>query len=550
MTNKEFIEAIAPYCQTYAQKYGFKVASPAIAQACLESAYGTSTKAKHHNYFGLKYRAGRLTVNNGTFVDGSKEQNADGSYVAITDQWYNFDTMEKGVEGYYQFINISNYAKVKEATTALSYLQAIRTAGYATSLDYVNNVYAVVTKYNLTQYDNFSEKNKGGTAMSNSSLIDCTVKSPNHSGARTHVVDRITPHCVVGQLSAEGIGNCFPTGRNASCNYGIGTEGRVCLIVDEVNRSWCSSSNANDQRAITIECASDKTEPYAFNDKVYSKLIDLCVDICKRYDKKKLLWIDNKDKALAYNPASDEMLLTVHRWFAAKSCPGNWMYARMGDLASKVTTRLGGESTTPLNAGSGTNSAETPAAASNTNYPTVPFTVDVLVSDLNIRKSPNGDKTGQVTGKGKFTITQVVNDWGKLKSGAGYIYLKNGESTEYELLTDGEIKELKTTEKENYYNDKDKYIVRRRVIEVKNASYVKIGTTTASTPAQTNTTSSSYVVQVTADALNYRSGPGTNYKINGTIRDQGRYTIVEEKSGWGKLKSGAGWINLTYTKKI
>lgn len=507
MTNKEFIEAIAPYCQTYAQKYGFKVASPAIAQACLESAYGTSTKAKHHNYFGLKYRAGRLTVNNGTFVDGSKEQNVDGSYVAITDQWYNFDTMEKGVEGYYQFINITNYAKVKEATTALGYLQAIRAAGYATSLDYVNNVYAVVTKYNLTQYDNFTEKNKGGTAMSNSSLVDCTVKSPNHSGARTHVVDRITPHCVVGQLSAEGIGNCFPAGRNASCNYGIGTEGRVCLIVDEANRSWCSSSNANDQRAITIECASDKTEPYAFNDKVYSKLIDLCVDICQRYGKKKLLWIDNKDKALAYNPASDEMLLTVHRWFAAKSCPGNWMYARMGDLANKVTIRLGGGSATPLNAGSETSPAETPAAASNTNYPTTPFTVDVLVPDLNIRKSPNGDKTGQVTGKGKFTITEVVNDWGKLKSRVGYIYLKN-------------------------------------------ASYVKIGTTIASTPTQTNTTSSSYVVQVTVDALNYRSGPGTNYKINGTIRDKGRYTIVEEKSGWGKLKSGAGWISLAYTRKI
>ena len=412
--------------------------------------------------------------------------------------------MEKGVEGYYQFINISNYTKVKEATTALAYLQAIKAAGYATSLDYVNNVYAVVTKYNLTQYDNFTGKNKGGTAMSNSSLIDCTVKSPNHSGARTHVVDRITPHCVVGQLSAEGIGNCFPAGRQASCNYGIGTEGRVCLIVDEANRSWCSSSNANDQRAITIECASDKTEPYAFNDKVYSKLIDLCVDICKRYGKKKLLWIDNKDKALAYNPANDEMLLTVHRWFANKSCPGNWMYARMGDLANKVTTRLGGGSTIPSNAGSGTTPVETPTAA-NTNYPTVPFTVDVLVSDLNIRKSPNGDKTGQVTGKGKFTITQVVNDWGKLKSRAGYIYLKN-------------------------------------------TSYVKIGSTTTTT--LTTSTNSSYVIQVTVDVLNYRSGPGTNYKINGTIRDKGRYTIVQESNGWGKLKSGAGWISLAYTKKV
>lgn len=176
--------------------------------------------------------------------------------------------------------------------------------------------------------------------MGYSSLVDCKVLSPNHSGKRTEDVDRITPHCVVGQLKAESIGNCFPKGRGASCNYGIGTEGKVCLIVDEAHRSWCTSSASNDQRAITIECASDAKEPYAFNDKVYNKLIDLCVDICKRYGKTKLLWIEDKDKALSYKPKDNEMLLTVHRWFANKSCPGDWMYERMGDLAAKVTKRL------------------------------------------------------------------------------------------------------------------------------------------------------------------------------------------------------------------
>ena len=175
----------------------------------------------------------------------------------------------------------------------------------------------------------------------NSSLVDCKVMSPNHSGKRTHAIDRITPHCVVGQLSAERIGGCFDDkSKQASCNYGIGTDGRVCLIVDEANRSWCSSSASNDQRAITIECASDKTAPYAFNDKVYNKLIELCVDICKRNGKKKLLWFGDKNKALNYKPAADEMVLTVHRWFKNKACPGNWMYARMGDLAEKVTAKL------------------------------------------------------------------------------------------------------------------------------------------------------------------------------------------------------------------
>lgn len=181
--------------------------------------------------------------------------------------------------------------------------------------------------------------------MSNSPLVSYTKLSPNHSGQRTHVVDRITPHCVVGQCSVETLGNIFaPTSRQASCQYGIGVDGRVGMYVEEKNRSWCSSSNANDQRAITIECASDATHPYAFNDTVYAKLIELCTDICKRYGKTKLLWLGDKTKTLNYEPASNEMVLTVHRWFANKSCPGDWMYARMGDLASKVTAKLGGSS--------------------------------------------------------------------------------------------------------------------------------------------------------------------------------------------------------------
>lgn len=124
--------------------------------------------------------------------------------------------------------------------------------------------------YGQTYYDKYakaaaSTPSEGGNNMSNSPLVNCTVKSPNHSGKRTHSIDTLTPHCVVGQLTAEGIGSCFPAGREASCNYGIGKDARVVLVVDECNRSWCSSSNSNDQRAVTIECASDKTDPYAMN---------------------------------------------------------------------------------------------------------------------------------------------------------------------------------------------------------------------------------------------------------------------------------------------
>lgn len=180
-------------------------------------------------------------------------------------------------------------------------------------------------------------------SYTNSPLVCYTALSPNHSGQRTHRIDRITPHCVVGQLSCERICACFPKGRDASCNYGIGSDGRISLIVEEKNRSWCSSSGANDQRAITIECASDKTAPYAMNDAVYQSLIKLCVDICKRNGKTKLLWFGDKDKSLNYEPKDDEMVITVHRWFANKSCPGDWLYSRLGDLAAKVTAQLGGK---------------------------------------------------------------------------------------------------------------------------------------------------------------------------------------------------------------
>ena len=184
-------------------------------------------------------------------------------------------------------------------------------------------------------------------AYTNSSLVEYTKLSPNHSGQRTHSIDRITPHCVVGQATAERICDCFISpDRQASCNYGIGTDGRVSLCVEEKDRSWCSSSRENDQRAVTIECASDTSAPYAMNSKVYDSLVKLCTDICQRNGKKNLIWLADKTKTLNYTPQSDEMVLTVHRLFANKSCPGDWLYSRLGDLASKVTAALDGTSTT------------------------------------------------------------------------------------------------------------------------------------------------------------------------------------------------------------
>ena len=418
---EEFINQIAPLCQKYAKKYGFKIVSAAIAQGCLESGYGTSPKSLHHNYFGLKYREGRVNCNNGTFVDGGTEQDPNtGSYSPTITQWYNFDNMEKGVEGYYQFINISNYAKVKAATDPLTYLQEIKNAHYATSINYVENVYNVVKEWNLTKYDNFNQpivtptpESKTVISQNQSPLVDYVKLSPNNSGLRTHTIDRITPHCVVGQWDVKTFGSYFSNPQTkASCNYGIAKDGKVALIVEENKRSWCSSSNENDQRAVTIECSSEKVAPYAFNDAVYNKLIDLCVDICKRNGKNTLLWIEDKNIALNYNPKPNEMLLTVHRWFKQKACPGDWLMARMNDLATKVTNKLKGIAST-------VSQIETPKSE-------FPYIVQITASVLNIRKGPgtNYPVVGQIKDKGKYTIMEVQNGFGRLKSGAGWISMK------------------------------------------------------------------------------------------------------------------------------
>ena len=175
--------------------------------------------------------------------------------------------------------------------------------------------------------------------MSNSKLISCTLISPNKNSPRNHKIDTITIHCVVGQCSAERIGEIFkPTSRQASSNYGIGYDGRIGLYVDEADRSWCSSSAANDNRAITIEVASDTKHPYAVNDKAYAALLDLVEDICRRNGIKKLVWSTSKDDRVNHKNGCN---MTVHRDYANKSCPGDYLYNRHGEIAAEVNRRLG-----------------------------------------------------------------------------------------------------------------------------------------------------------------------------------------------------------------
>lgn len=181
--------------------------------------------------------------------------------------------------------------------------------------------------------------------MSNSKLISYTKISPNRTSPRNHKIDTVTIHCVVGQCSVETLGNIFaPTSRQASCNYGIGADGRIGMYCEEKDRSWCSSNAANDNRAITIEVASDTKHPYAVNAKAYAALIDLLVDICKRNGIPRLVWSTSKADRVNHKNGCN---MTVHRDYANKSCPGEYLYSRHAQIASEVNKRLGSTDTRP-----------------------------------------------------------------------------------------------------------------------------------------------------------------------------------------------------------
>lgn len=333
--------------------------------------------------------------------------------------------------------------------------------------------------------------------MSNSSLISYTKLSPNHSGKRTKRIDTITIHCMAGQLSVESCGSLFASSsREASSNYGIGPDGRIALYVDEGNRSWCTSSNANDQRAVTIEVASDATHPYAVTAKAYAALLDLVTDICKRNGIKRLVWSTSKSDRINHLNGCN---MTVHRDYANKACPGDYLYNRHSEIAAEVNRRLGASG------------GSQPSTGGNTGTAAAGIKVGDVVEFTGSRHYVSATATTASSCKpGKAKVTALAK--GKAHP-YHLIAVSGGGSTVYGWT---------------------------------DAADIKTNAAAAGTP---------YLVKVTADVLNIRKGPGTNYGTNGSIKDKGTYTITAESDGpgaskWGKLKSGAGWISLDYAKKV
>lgn len=167
--------------------------------------------------------------------------------------------------------------------------------------------------------------------MANSSLVDYIKISPNSTNPRRGKIKKITIHHMAGNLSVEACGNVFsPASRQASANYGIGSDGRVGLYVEEKNRAWTSSSAENDNQAVTIEVANDVVGGnWHVSDKALAKLIDLCVDICERNGIEKLVFTgDAKGN------------LTMHKYFANTTCPGAYLESKFPYISKEVNERL------------------------------------------------------------------------------------------------------------------------------------------------------------------------------------------------------------------
>ena len=173
--------------------------------------------------------------------------------------------------------------------------------------------------------------------MSNSKLVDYTKFSPNKNPRKDATynpsgkVIKITPHHAAGNVTVERLGESFAQeSRQASSNYGIGTDGRVGLYVPEDCRAWTSDSKSNDFVAVTIEVANDGGAPdWHVSDKALAKLIDLCVDICQRNGIDKLNFTGDKNGNL-----------TMHKYFVATACPGKYLESKFPYIAEEVNKRL------------------------------------------------------------------------------------------------------------------------------------------------------------------------------------------------------------------
>lgn len=431
---EQWIEKLAKYVKQYAPQFNIKVVSPIVAQGVLESSCGTSPKGLKNNFFGLKYRPGRVTCHNGLFWDGGSEQNPDGSYRPITDQWYSFPDMEMGVLGYFQWTNIAAYSSLKNITDPYQYLVNIKACNYATSHDYVMNVWQKVIDYDLRRFDPVVA-NKGS---------DITI-----------AID---------------------------AGHGSNTAGK--RIPDGYREHW-----------INVACAS---------------FCDAALKRCG-LNTLRVAWDD-------LNAKDDEDLALANRQKLIK----------LNNCLLSVSFHANAY-------GNGWNDAQG---------------VETLISN----KSP-GDSLALATKVQSYLIqgTHQKNRGVKTQSLAmcncGTMGTKAAILVEVGFMTNKAEADLMKTDA---FCREQAEEVAHGICDYLGVSYVAPTGSVISEIVNDikEAPKSSYLVKINTDVLNVRAGAGTQYPKTTQVKRGQVYTIVDELDGWGKLKSGAGWIKLSYTKEV
>ena len=423
--------------------------------------------------------------------------------------------------------------------------------------------------------------------MADSQLVDYEKYSPNISSPRNHEIDTISIHTMAGNLTVETCGNIFANPNyECSSQYGIGSDGRIGQYVSEGDRSWCTSSRSNDNRAITIEVASYESDTYACTDAAMESLINLLVDICQRNGIDQLRWQADPDLI----GEVDQQNMTVHRWFAQKSCPGPYLFEKHGYIADEVNKRLGNPSYHPTNSNPESNADQfvkhfemiglNPAALCGLMgniFAESGLIPNNLQNSFEDKLGMNDDEYTQAVDDGSYgnfvhdSAGYGLAQWTYYSRKEGLLNLAKEKGVsigDLYMQMDYLWQELQNTiniaklnacstvreASDIILHEFERPADQSEEVEIRRAGYGQefynkyYGEPDA--PAEFE----AYNVRVTATLLNVRSGPGTNFGINSSIMDQGLYGICDESDGpgasrWGKMSNGWGWISLDYTER-
>ena len=509
----EFTEQIAPYIQKYAPRYGIRVCSPILAQAILESASGTSELARNaNNYFGLKYRAGRCPTACGVYHKAGFEQNPDGSCTASPMQWMKFPDMEKGVQGYFDFINIPNYSNLRGIADPETYLENIKKDGYATSLNYVKNLMSLIRRDNLTKYDAQQEAAEPMTL-----IIHKLMANPaNYGGSRkASAIRYLIYHYTANQTDTARANASYFRNQivKASAHYFVDGQD-IYQSVEDLKTAYsvggskwsdCGLTKGGSMYGQITNANSISIEMCSVGGVITEAAIENAVAL-------------GKELLIKYNiPLSN-----VYRHFDVngKHCPGwkGWYgsdCSRWTDLKNRLADA---SCKNEPNGNSGSSHADsTPGSSSSSNTGSSHADSTPGSSSSSNTGSSHADSTPGSSSSGRPGSSHADSTPGSSSSG------RPGSS--HADSTPG------------------------------NSPSDRPGSSHAdSTPGSSSSSrpgSGTYQVRL-LENLNIRRTPnGTISQINGA-RKGFIYTIVETQGSWGRLKSGAGWISVSekYVAKL